>query len=249
MASKARPRTVSPGFNGFPEEGIRFLRRLKQHNDRDWFREHKEMYEQYVHEPMKALVFAVSADCRARGLPLHIKEKSPVMRVYRDIRFSKDKSPFKTHVAAELRRSFSDSSCLLYIHIGPDESLVAAGVWQPERPLLHAWREMIVRDPDRFEKMRSTVSGRGLDLYSGHSLSMMPRGFQNYSNEEFGRWLKLTSFVVERPLRPSDYSGPGFVQTVVEFALAAKPLFEFGWRVEEKESKSFPKHIHEGNVV
>ena len=94
-------------FDGFPEEGFRFLRQLKKHNDRDWFRERKDDYAKLVEQPMKTIVFAAATGCRARGLPLYAKEKSPVMRVYRDIRFSKNKQPFKTHVAAELRRSFS----------------------------------------------------------------------------------------------------------------------------------------------
>ncbi len=139
-------------FTGFPEEGLRFLRQLKLHNDRDWFRERKSSYVQHVEEPMKALVLAAAEGCRAKGVPLHAKEKNPVMRVYRDIRFSKNKLPYKTHVAAELKSSFGDSDCMLYIHISPEESLLAAGVWQPERPLLNAWREAIVKEPRLFEK-------------------------------------------------------------------------------------------------
>jgi uncharacterized protein (TIGR02453 family) len=150
------------------------------------------------------------------------------MRVYRDIRFSKNKQPFKTHVAAELRRSFGDSNCMLYVHISPQESLIAAGVWQPERPLLHAWREAIVKEPRRFEKV-----ARAVKLSTEYSLSNMPRGFQNYAEESFGPWLKLTSFVVSKPLEKPEYTTSRLVQTVVDFALSAKLLFEFAWQVEE----------------
>lgn len=220
-------------FHGFPEEGFRFLRQLKQHNDRDWFRERKPDYDRFVEQPMKELVLAVADGCRSRGLPLYAKDKSPVMRVYRDIRFSKDKRPFKTHVAAELRSSFTGSHCMLYIHLSPEESLLAAGVWQPDRPLLHAWREVISKEPKRFEKMNAALAKGGLGLSKNHSLSMLPRGFQTYSEESFGPWLKLTSFVLSKPLQKSDCTSTRFSQTVVDFALAAKPLFEFAWFVEE----------------
>ncbi|MBV9297143.1 MAG: DUF2461 domain-containing protein, partial [Acidobacteriaceae bacterium] len=190
-------------------------------------------YEQNVEQPMRALVLAVAAECRARGLPLHAKEKNPVMRVYRDIRFSKDKTPFKTHVAAELRRSFSNSSCMVYIHISPAESFVAAGIWQPDRPLLQAWREAIAKDPASFEKMHKELARGGLEVGKGHSLSSMPRGFQNYADTSFSEWLKLTSFIVHRKLQPSDCTTPDLANTIVVFALAAKPMLEFGWRVEQ----------------
>ena len=232
-------------FDGFPEEGFRFLRQLKKHNDRDWFRERKSDYNKFVEQPMKAIVFAAAAGCRVRGLPLYAKEKSPVMRVYRDIRFSKNKQPFKTHVAAELRRSFSGSHCMLYLHISPEESLVAAGVWQPERPLLHAWREAIVKEPKRFEKMNKALARNDLALSNSYSLSMLPRGFQSYSQEPFAPWLKLTSFVVSRSLQRSDCTNPRFVQTVIDFALAVKPLLEFGWHVEETQPTSPASFVSE----
>ena len=65
-------------FTGFREQGFRFLQQLKKNNDRDWFRERKQEYVQYVEEPMKQLAFSVAAGCRARGLDLHAKEKNPV---------------------------------------------------------------------------------------------------------------------------------------------------------------------------
>ena len=75
-------------FSGFPPEAFRFLAQLKRNNDREWFRERKQQYQEYVHRPMEALVHAVSEKCRAKRIPLYAKEKNPVMRVYRDIRFS-----------------------------------------------------------------------------------------------------------------------------------------------------------------
>jgi uncharacterized protein (TIGR02453 family) len=228
-------------FTGFPEEALRFLRQLKLHNDRDWFRERKDSYIKHVEEPMKALVLAAAEGCRAKGVPLHAKEKNPVMRVYRDIRFSKNKLPYKTHVAAELKSSFGDSDCMLYIHISPEESLLAAGVWQPERPLLNAWREAIVKEPRVFDRF-----AQRLELKTEYSLSTMPRGFQNYARESFGPWLKLTSFVVSKTVAKSEITSPDLVQSVVDFAVGVKPLLEFGWHVEQTYAHLFQKPVLTG---
>ena len=211
---------------------MRLLRQIQKNNDREWFRERKSDYEKLVEQPMAALVLAVSDKCRAAGLPLFPKERNPVMRIYRDIRFSKDKRPLKTHVSADLRRSFSDpNSGGLYMHISPQESFVAAGFWEPERSTLLAWREALVKSPAKFQKVQASLLKEGLSFSTEGSLSSMPRGFQNYSNESFAPMLKLTSLVVQRPLESSEYGLASLVDVVVRFALAAKPLFEYGWQV------------------
>ena len=233
----------------FPEAGFKFLRQLKLHNDRDWFRERKAEYLESVEEPMKSLVLAVADGCRAQGLPVHAKEKSPVMRVYRDIRFSKDKSPFKTHVAAELRRSFSDSQGLLYIHLSPEESFVAAGVWQPERTLLQSWRETIVKEPDRFARVEASLKAQGLALSDQYTLTKLPRGFQQYADEPFASSLKLTSFVVSRPVKRPEAIAADFAQTTVDFAIAVKLLLEFAWLVEETHAKTKRRKIREEELI
>ncbi len=225
-------------FTGFSEAGFRLLKKLKKNNDRDWFREHKEEYQELVEQPMAGLVLAVARECRTRQVPLYAKEKNPVMRVYRDVRFSKDKTPYKTHVAAELRRSFSQSQMMLYLHFSPEESFAAAGVWQPERPLLHAWREEMVRMPERFTEMVAELEGKKLAVSREHSLVTMPRGFQGHADEPVGPWLKLTSFVTSRPFPQEECLQADLVEKVGEFAAAVRPLLEFGWKVEGARPKA-----------
>ncbi|MDQ2711547.1 MAG: DUF2461 domain-containing protein [Acidobacteriota bacterium] len=221
----------------FPEEGFRFLAQLKKHNDREWFNPRKSEYKRLVDQPMSELVHAVSEECRRCGLPLHAKDKAPVMRVYRDVRFSNDKSPYKTHVAAELRRSFSDSNVVLYLHFSPAESLLGAGVWQPERSLLQAWREAIASNLDRFAAMVAGWEAGSLALTEEYSLASMPRGFQAHSGKPFARWLKLTSFLAIRRLTRHECTSPQLLETIVDFADAAKPLFEFGWELERTSAQ------------
>ena len=247
--TKQQSKPASRAAAEFPEAGFKFLRQLKLHNDRDWFRERKKDYLELVEEPMKSVVLAVEEGCRKHGLPLHAKEKSPVMRVYRDIRFSKDKTALKTHVGAELRRSFSDSQGTLYLHLSPEESFVAAGVWQPERPFLQSWREAIARDPDRFADIETGLKGRGLALSGEHTLTRLPRGFQKYAEEPFAPSLKLTSFIVSRAVNRAEATGTGFVESIVDFALAVKPLLEFAWRVEAIHAKTKPRKIREHEMI
>lgn len=190
---------------------------------------------------MEALVMAVSQKCRSTRLPLFAKEKNPVMRIYRDIRFSADKTPFKTHVAAELRRSFSGSQPMLYLHFAPDRSFVAAGVWQPDRNFLQAWRAAIASKPEEMERVAGNLKRKKLELDEEYSLSSMPRGFGHFGESPVARFLKLTSFVTARTIEQKHCGSPGLIDKVVTFALDAKPLLEFGWKVEETLPKSFPE--------
>lgn len=229
----------TPAFVGFPSEGFRLLRQLKKNNNRDWFNEHKSAYRETVEQPMEKLVSAVGEACRGLGLPLHPKEKNPVMRVYRDIRFSPDKTPYKTHVAAELRRSFTGSQVMLYLHFAPEKSFVAAGVWQPDRALLQAWRAAMIGKPEEIEEVVAGLKKKKIDLSSDYSLSSMPRGFQNFAPAPIAKYLKLTSFVVSREIDQEDCMGRKLVDKIVTFAVDAKPLLEYGWKVEKTLPKSF----------
>lgn len=219
-------------FSGFPQTGLQFLRELKDNNDRDWFRERKEVYEDQVKLPMELLVTEAATRCRKRGLMIYAKDKSPVMRIYRDIRFSADKRPFKTHVSASLMGSPGVSSHgELYIHISPDESFLAAGFWMPERLFLQAWRESMVNSPAAFLRMVKSLGKGDLRLSDENALTRLPRGYDRYAGNEISGFLKLTSFVTTRVLRQKDCRSAELVNAVSDFALAAKPLLDYGWKL------------------
>ena len=217
-------------FPGFPDEGIRFLRELKKHNDRDWFRQRKHLYQEHVEQPMALLVIETVSICRKSGLKLVANDKNPVMRVYRDIRFSADKRPYKTHVGAALHGVKGKGG--LYLHISPEESFVAAGFWMPERPFLQAWRTAMVADPKAFLRLVKSLAKHDLTLSDEGSLTRLPRGFDSHAQNEIAEFLKLTSYVVERKLQPGDYRSPALIKVITSFALATKPLLEFGWALD-----------------
>lgn len=217
-------------FSGFPQAGLDFLRALKENNDREWFRARKELYEGQVKRPMELLATESAARCRKSGLLLRTKEKNPVLRIYRDIRFSADKRPFNTHVGAALKSSQPSAGYgEVYIHISPAESFVAAGFWMPERPLLQIWRESIADKPAAFLRLAKALGRKGLTLSNESSLKRLPRGFDRFAEDEVAPFLKLTSYVVSRKVTAVECQSPAMVDLVHDFALAAKPLLEYGW--------------------
>ncbi|HEX4166482.1 MAG TPA: TIGR02453 family protein [Bryobacteraceae bacterium] len=230
-SSRVLPKTAAgqEKFSGFPLEGLRFLKDLKKNNDRDWFRERKEIYERTVHEPMALLVTDVAETCRKRGLLVATKEKQPVMRVYRDVRFSPDKRPYKTHVGAglkPLRATLGE----VYIHISPEESFAAAGFWMPERAFLQAWRTSLVSDEGKnFLGVVRSLGKAGLEFSKESQLKKLPRGYERHADSHIADALRLTSYVTVRDLQPREYRSAALVKTICDFALATKPLLEYGW--------------------
>jgi uncharacterized protein (TIGR02453 family) len=237
-ARKQKAATSQAGsgrFTGFSKQALQFLRDLKKNQDRDWFRERKDLYEQFVRQPMEDLVLEASAACRKRGFPLYAKEKSPVMRVYRDIRFSPNKDPFNTRVGAGLRRTpGKEGFGEVYIHVSPESSFLAAGFWMPERPFVNAWRQAMDRDPKKFRALLDHLKKHKFQFMGERSLVRLPRGFEAHQGGDLEGHFKLTSYVIHRPLSASEYGSPKMLDSVVEFALISRPLLEFGWALNHQ---------------
>ena len=218
-------------FAGFPAAGLRFLKELKKNNDRDWFRERKAVYEETVQAPMALLVTEVAAECRKRGLLVAAKDKQPVMRVYRDVRFSPNKTPYKTHVGASLK-PVKGHVGEVYMHISPEESFVAAGFWMPERGFLQAWRESMAADEGkRFLTAEKSLKKAGLGLSTEGRLTRLPRGYDRFAESAIADGLRLTSFVTVRNLTAEDCKSAALVEVICAFVMGAKPLLEYGWKL------------------
>ena len=139
---------MTNGFGGFPPETLRFLRQLKRNNNREWFLAHKDIYEMKVKAPMTELVLALGQAMQQSAPELIVHPKRAIYRIYRDIRFSADKRPYKTHVAAIFvpRGIPKNTGACLYFHIEPAEVLVAGGVYMPDPATLRALRQHIATD-------------------------------------------------------------------------------------------------------
>jgi uncharacterized protein (TIGR02453 family) len=239
MTTKSKtPSVADLKFSGFTRPGLTFLSELKQNNDREWFRERKHIYETELRAPMEALVHQSAARCRRAGIPLSPKEKNPLTRIYRDIRFSADKTPFHTHVGAALKGLTSVGRIgEVYIHISPEEKFAAAGFWMPERPFLQVWRERMVSKPELFKSVLAKLKRRNLDWLRYHSLKKLPRGFQAQAGSELEDYLKLQVYVVRKTFTEEEVMSGELVDAVAEVAVGAKPLLEFGWSLNHSRKR------------
>ena len=227
----------SGGFRGFGSQALPFLRALRENNERGWFAENKPTFVEECDAPLRELVREVGSRLEAKGLPLAPIPKNPVFRIYRDVRFSHDKSPYKTNIGAALYREGDKSRPgMLYIHVEPGGSFVAAGFYQPEPPRLKAMRSAVAEDPDGFERMVKALKSNGLELGRGEPLARMPKGFEEFADSPVAEVIRFRSFIAGKPLLDDDLERRDLPEVVVRFAGDALPLLEFFWsRVEDGE--------------
>ena len=185
MSRLVFPDDFRPDFPGFGRAAFAFLRALAKNNDRAWFTANKEIYEAELRFPMECLIAEFRGDHAGKGLAVRGDPSRAVFRIHRDIRFSKDKTPYKTHVGAVLSRSGGRSDQGgVYIHIQPGNCFISAGFcWRPEPAVLTRWRNRMAEDPDRwldviaaFRRKNDKVFMRAIS-----ALKTMPRGFQNHA--------------------------------------------------------------------
>ena len=171
---------MAAGFAGFPPETLKFLRQLKRNNNREWFLAHKQIYEEKVKGPMVDLVIALGGAMQSFGPEMIVDPKKAIYRIYRDIRFSADKSPYKTHIAAVFvpRGIPKNSAAVLYFHLSPEEALIAGGVYMPGSAELRAIRQYIA---GHWEELQAILKDRAFKKMFGglwgEQLSRPPRGF------------------------------------------------------------------------
>src|SRR3954469_9096113 len=171
---------MPPAAPRFSAHTLKFLRSLKRNNRREWFNAHRDAYEQHVREPMTAVVERLAEDFRAFAPELVASPKVSMYRIYRDTRFSENKTPYKTHVAAVFptRGLPKHEGAGLYFHVSPDEVWIGGGMYSPQTAQLHAVREHIASN---VRQLRSIVESPGfrrrVGALDGERLKRVPRGF------------------------------------------------------------------------
>lgn len=217
-------------FSGFPEAAPAFLAELAANNDRDWFIANKARYERDVKAPLGALIDALALAFAAHDVPLTGNAKSSPFRINRDVRFTNDKSPYKTNAGAVLSRDGTRRARgILYVHITPKDGLMALGFYNPEPADLHALRDAIVKRPAAWAKVTAALEQAGLALSHENALTRLPKGFDE-ADPALAETLKLRHFVIVRPVTLVRMRRPGLVEEIVDFARAGLPLLEFGWK-------------------
>jgi len=201
----------------FTAASLRFLRGLARNNKKPWFEAHRDDYETNIRVPMRALIEEMDVRFARFAPELTGDPKRSMFRINRDIRFSKDKSPNKTHAACWFRHSAADhrvggdaeaGSAGLYFHLQPRQSFVGAGIWMPPRPALDKIRDAIADDPQRFGRIIKRAAARrrygGLDDEA--MLKRMPRGFSD--GHPAAEWLRYQSFTIGRQLSDREVLSP-----------------------------------------
>ncbi|KAB2923792.1 MAG: DUF2461 domain-containing protein [Bacteroidetes bacterium] len=218
-----------PPFDGFPREGFAFLRRLKKHNDRDWFLAHKEEYERLVKLPMQSYVAALRPLFSDAVPEFDVNPKRSLFRIYRDTRFSKDKTPYKTHSAAhfELKKHpklFQGAG--YYVHVAPGEVFIGGGIYMPENDQAKKIRAAIAADPEGFTAIVTERRFRKLfGGLQGERLSRPPKGFA--PDHPLIDTLKFKQFFVGVEWKEETCHARAFLNRSMEVFIAATPLIRF----------------------
>jgi uncharacterized protein (TIGR02453 family) len=174
------PNIVKSAFPGFSPDALSFLRALKRNNRREWFQPRKEKYEALIKAPMLEMVAGLNEEF-ARFAPAYITPpEKAVYRIYRDTRFSPDKTPYKTHIASIFPRhtAVKREGAVFYFHFTEKELLIFGGVWGPDRDELLAYRTLLQEHHAEFNEILGNKALRKMvGTLQGEQLSRMPKGF------------------------------------------------------------------------
>lgn len=212
----------------FTPRTLTFLRGLKRNNDRAWFAAHKAEYERDVRAPMTALVERLAADLPRFAPDLVASPGVSLYRIYRDTRFSDDKSPFKTQVGAVFpRRDLPrHAGAGLYLEIGPAGTMIAGGIYMPQSPELQALREHLAANHARFRALvESPAFKRSAGPVTGDSLRRVPRGFP--PDHPAAEYLKLRQFLFGRHYPAAFAADKTFYREVVTLFERMAPAVTF----------------------
>jgi uncharacterized protein (TIGR02453 family) len=222
--------TSSQKFSGFSAAALKFLRDLATHNDRAWFVPRKHIFETELQEPLRAMVADASEAMRKAKIKLGADPTRATFRIYRDVRFSRDKSPYKTNLGAYLSSAgVHDEAGGLYVHIQPKKCFMAVAFYQLDKPALQRWRTAMAEDPGRFQAMLKALKRNGLSIAEdGDALKRMPRGFEAHADSPIAKYFRQGSFMISERLTDEDVKSKRLISKMVALAKKAKPLLEYG---------------------
>jgi len=218
-------------FNGFPQDLFDFLGELSKNNNREWFNANKDRYRESVVEPVTMFII---------GMGKHLPEISKgfiadprpsggsMFRIYRDIRFSKDKRPYKENIGCQFRHVAGKDAHApgFYVHIEPGNILVGGGIWTPPAAVLDKIRSAIAGNPKAWEKVITCKKMKqGFFDIKGESLKRAPAGYD--PNHPFIKDLKRKSFFWMHSVKPSLATKPEFVEITHDAFKGVSPLMRF----------------------
>lgn len=231
------PRSVNMDtFRGFPPRAMTFLRGLKKNNRKEWFEAHREDYDDALRTPMKLLIDDVDVRL-ATFIPEIIgSAKKSMFRIHRDVRFSKDKSPYKTNAACWFFHRDSGGGvggeaahggAGFYFHMAPGEIFCGGGIWMPPRPALAKIRESLADDYEGFNDivLDKAFKRRFGALDPEAKLTRMPRGFD--PDHPAGDWLRYQSFTAGTAVLLTDIQSAKLPDVLAKHYKAMTPFIRW----------------------
>ena len=218
-------------FRGLPKDFFAFFKELSKNNERAWFEENKQRYKDSVVAPLSDFMTAMSP--RVAKISKHIvvdprPNGGSMFRIYRDVRFAKDKRPYKENAGCQFRHAQGKDAHApgFYIHFSVDEVFFGGGLWMPEPDALSKIRHAIADDPKAWKKVvEDKAFAKTFDGVHGDGLSRPPKGFDPehpYIND-----IKRKSFFAMHESSAKTAQSPALLDDVDETFKAAKPLMRF----------------------
>lgn len=217
-------------FRGFPKATITFLKQLGANNNREWFAENKTRYESDVLTPSLAFIAAMEVPMKKLSDCFNVIPKrmgGSLMRVYKDTRFAKDKTPFKTNIGIHFRHMAGKDVHApgFYLHIDPQEVFVGVGIWRPDSRTCTAIRQYLDENSEAWKKMQRRKAFRNLFEFSGESLKRPPRGYS--SDHPLITDLMRKDFIMIHELDSACIHDGDFDRQVAKLFRDGFPLIEF----------------------
>lgn len=214
----------------FNRKTFKFLKELNANNNREWFTANKQRYEDEVRTPALNYIESMTQHM-AKISPYFVvsakKVGGSLMRVHKDIRFSKDKTPYKTNVGIHFKhaRGKDVHAPGFYLHLEPGELFIAAGIWRPESSTLKNVRTLIDEYPDEWKGLTRKVTGKSGYQFDGDSLKRPPMGFSK--EHPLLDDLKRKDFIVVKKLKVTDVYAKDFSKHSAQMFKTASPLVNF----------------------
>ena len=209
---------------------LKFLRDLKKNNNKPWFDSHRGQYETAKKDFELFIQEVISKHGQKDPDIKDLIAKNCLFRINRDIRFSKDKTPYKSNFGASISKGGKKSSFAgYYFHCEPGQSFVGGGIWQPEPDKMKKVRQEIDYNWDEFKKLIGSKKFKSIynDLYTGEdmSLSKVPQGFEK--ENPAAKYLKLKSWIAMREIKDADLTSKGLIKLTLDTFDTLQPLLKF----------------------
>ena len=213
-------------FPGFPGEGLAFFAALQRNNRREWFQPRKAVFEETLKQPMRELVGAVNSAMRSFAPDYITDPDKAIYRIYRDTRFSKDKTPYKDHIAASFSRRGDKAGAGYYFAVSHKEVAIGGGIYMPEPGTLHAIRQHLAERYEEFRKIAGARAVRHLfAAVQGEQLTRVPKGYP--CDHPAAELLRLKQYLLYVELPPDLAATPAIYTEVVKHFRVMAPFVEF----------------------